>query len=169
MAKIVEYQVGILVVRVIGMADDDKVKGPWESTDFRLIIGRSKIDYDLDKEEENRKKHGYSLESAVHFLEDMILPLGRALVVTSDPIDCGAEIRHQHLTLDDSGKAVFFVTTMWQDEIVRVISLRRASAQEEETYRRLAFMEKSRFQGSRVPNKRLKVNRQIRCALLSPT
>jgi uncharacterized DUF497 family protein len=117
------------------MADDDEVKGPWESTDFRLIIGRSKIDYDLDKEEENRKKHGYSLESAVHFLEGMILPLGRPLVATSDPIDCGDEIRHQHLTLDDSGKAVFFVTTMRQDEIVRVISLRRASAQEEEIYR----------------------------------
>jgi uncharacterized DUF497 family protein len=117
------------------MADDDEIKGPWESTDFRLIIGRSRIDYDRDKEEENRKKHKYSLESAVHFLEGMLLPLGRPLVATSDAIDCGGEIRHQHLTLDDSGKVVFFVTTMRQDETVRVISLRRASAQEEEIYR----------------------------------
>ncbi|MCK9365054.1 MAG: BrnT family toxin [Syntrophales bacterium] len=117
------------------MANNDEVKGPWESTDFRLIIGRSRIDYDLDKEEENRKKHGYSLESAVLFLEGMLLPLGRPLVATSDPIDCGGEIRYQHITLDDSGKVVFFVTTMRQDETVRVISLRRASTQEEEIYR----------------------------------
>ena len=117
------------------MADEDEIKGPWESTDFRLVIGRSKIDYDWDKEEENRKKHGYSLESAVHFLEAILLPLGGPLVTTSDPIDCRGEIRHQHLTLDDSGKVVFFVTTMRQDETVRVISLRRASAQEEEIYR----------------------------------
>ena len=117
------------------MANNDEVKGPWESTDFRLIIGRSRIDYDFDKEEENRKKHEYSLESAVHFLEGMLLPLGRPLVATSDPIDCCGEIRYQHMTLDDSGKVVFFVTTMRQDETVRVISLRRASTQEEEIYR----------------------------------
>jgi uncharacterized DUF497 family protein len=114
---------------------DVEIKGPWESTDFRLIIGRSKIDYDWDKEEENRRKHGYSLESAVHLLEGMLLPLGRPEVATSDPIDCGGEIRHQHLTVDDSGKVVFFVTTMRRDETVRVISLRRASDQEEEIYR----------------------------------
>jgi uncharacterized DUF497 family protein len=117
------------------MTGNEIVRGPWESTAFHLIIGRSKIDYDRDKEEENRKKHGYSLESAVHFLEGMILPLGRPLVATSAPIDCQGEIRRQHMTLDDSGKVVFFVTTMRQDETVRIISLRRASTYEEEFYR----------------------------------
>lgn len=117
------------------MENDDEIKGPWGSTDFRLILGRSKIDYDWDKEEENRKKHGYSLESAVHFLESMLLPLGGPLVATSDPIKCKCEIRHQHLTRDDSGKVVFFVTTMRQNETVRVISLRRANTQEGEIYR----------------------------------
>ena len=117
------------------MEDTDEIKGLWESTDFRVIIGRSKIDYDYDKEEENRRKNGYSLESAVHFLEALLLPLGGSPVATSDPIERNVEIRHQHLTLDDSEKVVFFVTTMRQDETVRVISLRRASSQEEEIYR----------------------------------
>ena len=117
------------------MEENDEIKGPWDSTDFRLILGRSRIDYDWDKEEENRKKHGYSLESAVHFLETILLPLGGPLVATSDPIERKGEIRHNHLTLDDSGKVVFFVTTMRQDETVRVISLRRASEQEQKIYR----------------------------------
>jgi len=119
------------------MTDDCEIKGPWESTDFRLILGRSKIDYDWSKEEENRRKHGYSLESAVDFLESMrlLFPMGRPLVATSDPINCDGEIRYQHLTLDDSGRVVFFVATMRHDETVRVISLRRASIQEGEIYR----------------------------------
>ena len=48
--------------------DDMKIEGPWKDSDFRIIIGRTTIDYDWAKEEINRKKHGYSLESAVHFL-----------------------------------------------------------------------------------------------------
>jgi hypothetical protein len=42
--------------------------------DFRAVIGDTTIDYDLNKEEINRKKHGYSLESAVHMLERLLLP-----------------------------------------------------------------------------------------------
>jgi len=114
--------------------DNDEINVPWEPTDFGLVIGRSRIDYDRDKEEENRKKHGYSLESAVHFLEGMLLPLGRPPVATSK-IDYKGEIRHQHITLDNSGKTVFFITTMRRDHTVRVISLRRASDQEAEIYR----------------------------------
>ena len=117
------------------MNNDAEPTDPWESTDFRLIIGRSKIDYDRTKEKANRKKHGFSLESAVHFLEGMLLPLGRPPVVTSDPVDCNGEIRHQHMTVDTSGEVVFFVTTMRADETVRVISFRRASAEEEAIYR----------------------------------
>ena len=35
-----------------------------KDTDFRGVFGRTKIDYDPDKEDFNRKKHGYSLQSA---------------------------------------------------------------------------------------------------------
>ena len=34
--------------------------------EFRLILGRTRIEYDDNKETSNRRKHGYSLESAVH-------------------------------------------------------------------------------------------------------
>jgi uncharacterized DUF497 family protein len=43
-------------------------KPPWNLEDFRLIIGSTQVDYDLAKEDTNRRKHGYSLESAVSFL-----------------------------------------------------------------------------------------------------
>ena len=119
------------------MAEVTEPMTPWENTGFRVIIGRTKIDYDETKEEANRKNHGYSLESAVHFLEGMLLPIGRPPVVTSDPIEYEGEIRHQHMTKDTSGNVVFFVTTMRPEETVRVISLRLASKKEEELYRKL--------------------------------
>lgn len=117
------------------MKNDTPPRGPWKKTDFRLLIGRTKIDYDRMKEESNRKKHGYSLLSAVHFLEGMLLPLGRPTVAMSDPVEVKGEIRHQHMTLDTSGHVVFFVTTMRPNEVVRVISMRRATDQEEIIYR----------------------------------
>jgi uncharacterized DUF497 family protein len=39
------------------------------------------------------------------------------------------------MTLDDEKPLVFFATTMRNDEVVRVISLRRASDKEEKIYR----------------------------------
>jgi hypothetical protein len=36
-----------------------------KETDFRHAVGSSQIDYDPNKNDENRKKHNYSLESAV--------------------------------------------------------------------------------------------------------
>lgn len=38
----------------------------WE---FRLVFGRTRIEYDPEKDEENRRKHHISLESAVGLLE----------------------------------------------------------------------------------------------------
>ena len=35
---------------------------PWNQTDFRVVIGSTGIGYDPNKEEINRKKHGYSLQ-----------------------------------------------------------------------------------------------------------
>lgn len=39
-----------------------------------------------------------------------------------------------HLGVDDCGKVVLIVTTMRDDETVRIISFRRASAQEREQF-----------------------------------
>jgi uncharacterized DUF497 family protein len=103
--------------------------------EFRVVFGRTKIDYDISKEELNRKKHGYSLESAVHLLRRIILPLGgEPPHIVSDAFIENGEVRHNHLTLDDSGEVVLMVTTMRPDETVRIISFRRANKNEIKTY-----------------------------------
>jgi uncharacterized DUF497 family protein len=107
---------------------------PWSETDFRAVIGSTGIGYDPNKEEINRKKHKYSLESAVHLLQRLVLPIPGPLFMTSEPFEENGEIRHNHMTLDDNGHVLFFVTTMRPSETVRVISLRRASNAEEELY-----------------------------------
>lgn len=103
----------------------------WE---FRVVVGRTRIDYDAGKEYANREKHGYSLESAVALLESMLLPFGAPPFMTSDGFIEAGEVRHMHMAVDDCGKVVLMVTTMRQDETVRVISFRRASAQEREQF-----------------------------------
>lgn len=103
----------------------------WE---FRVVFGRTRVDYDLDKEYANREKHGYSLYSAVALLESTILPLSGPPRMTSDGFMEQDEVRHMHMTVDDCGKVVLMVTTMRQDEIVRVISYRRANEQEREQF-----------------------------------
>ena len=102
--------------------------------DIRLVIGTTRIDYDITKEEENRKKHGYSLESAVYILERELLPISSVPLITSYSFRENDEVRHIHLGVDDGGKVVFFVTTMRPDETVWVISLRRASKKEREIF-----------------------------------
>jgi len=111
------------------------LKSPtWIETDFRIVIGRSSIEYDHGKEAINRQKHGYSLESAVHYLRRLILPIPSPFFMTSDPSIEKGETRHSHMTLDDDGFVVFLVTTMRPGETVRVISLRRASDNEKDHY-----------------------------------
>jgi uncharacterized DUF497 family protein len=104
------------------------------ATDFRLVFGRSKIDYDHQKEVLNRKKHGYSLESAVYILQNWLLPIRSHPFITSDPVVKGGEIRHQHIGVDEENNVVFIVTTMRPDETVRVISFRRASEEERQIF-----------------------------------
>lgn len=105
-----------------------------KKTDFRLVIGSSKIDYDPGKEEINRKRHGYSLESAVYLLERWLLPIGAPPFITRGPLKIKDEIRHEHMGLDDDNKVVFMVTTMRPDETVRIISFRRSSVEERKIY-----------------------------------
>ena len=54
--------------------------------------------------------------------------------MTSDPFIANGEIRHMHMGLDDSGDVVLFVTTMRDEESVRIISFRRATEAERETF-----------------------------------
>ena len=104
----------------------------WE---FRVVFGKTKIDFDPDKELENRKNHKYSLESGVQQLERMVFPIGAPPPrITSDGYFENGEVRHMHLGVDDSGKIVLMVTTMRPDETVRLISFRRASTRERETF-----------------------------------
>lgn len=105
-----------------------------KESDFRLIFGRSKIDYDPKKDESNRKKHGFSLESAVHLLQRWLLPSSSPQSIINDSKFVAGEIRHEHMGVDHEGKIVFMVTTMRPDETVRVISFRRANREEREIY-----------------------------------
>ena len=106
--------------------------------EFRLVFGRTTIDYDLDKDDSNRTKHNYSLESAVFLLRRLILPTStKSYFVTHDAFSKNNEIRHKHMTVDDNSQIVFMVTTMRPEETVRVISLRKASITERKEFTRL--------------------------------
>ncbi|MFA6271296.1 MAG: BrnT family toxin, partial [Candidatus Paceibacterota bacterium] len=97
--------------------------------------GRTEIEYDSAKELLNRRKHGYSLESATYLLQRVLLPIGkRYAFFTSEPRETNGEIRHNHLTIDDDGTMVMLVTTMRPNEKVRVISMRKANPKERLIY-----------------------------------
>ena len=105
--------------------------------ELRLVFGRTKIDWDLSKEEVNRRKHGYSLESAAHLMRRLLLPVSSVPFATSPSRRINGEYRHEHMTIDEYGKVLYIVTTMRNPEIVRVISLRRASEEEREGFAQL--------------------------------
>lgn len=106
---------------------------PWADEDFRVIFGTTKIEYDENKEEINRGEKKYSLESAVDLLTGLALPGAYRPYMNRDASTV-EERRHEHMTIDDSSKIVFFVTTMRDNETVRVISLRRASTEERQVF-----------------------------------
>jgi len=106
--------------------------------EFRVIFGGTTLDYDWDKEEVNRKEHGYSLLSGVYLLERLLVPVGSSPPhAVSDAFVENDEIRHMHLGIGDASEVVFMVTTMRPNEVVRVISFRRASEQERLKFRDL--------------------------------
>ena len=106
--------------------------------EFRLVFGHTRIDYDQEKEENNRRKHGYSLESAVDLLGRIMLPIGgQPPHAFSDSFLENDEVRHMHMGVDADGKVVFMITTMRENETVRVISFRRAHEDEREKFRNL--------------------------------
>ena len=105
--------------------------------EFRLVFGRTRIDYDPTKEAINLQKHGYSLRVAVQLLERVLLPIKTTPFATSDAFKERGEVRHMHMGLDSDGNVVFVVTTMRTNETVRVISLRRASKKEKHLFHQL--------------------------------
>ena len=107
---------------------------PRSESDFHLVFGKSKIDYDSDKDDYNRKEHKYGLESAVALLTRILVPGGTIPPYAYRDASTVVEQRHEHMTIDDSNKVVFFVTTMRADETVRVISMRRANKVERDVF-----------------------------------
>ncbi len=109
--------------------------------EFRLVLGRTKIDYDPSKESSNRKNHKYSLESAVYLLKRILLETAtcstdnRKPYIMSDSFIENSEVRHMHMSVDDNGYVVLMVTTMRPDETVRIISFRKANKRERETFK----------------------------------
>lgn len=106
--------------------------------EFRLVFGRTRIDCEAGKEDSNRLKHKYSLESAAYLLERLLLPIGNHVpYAVSDAFLENGEMRHMHMTVDDNAKVVLMVTTMRENETVRVISFRRAKRVERDQFRDL--------------------------------
>lgn len=107
---------------------------PWGESDFRIMFGTSMVDYDPEKDEYNRKEHKYALESAVALLTRVLMPSVFSPPYTYRDASTVEERRHEHMTIDDSKKVVFLVTTMREGETIRVISLRRAHESEREAF-----------------------------------
>jgi uncharacterized DUF497 family protein len=105
---------------------------------FRLIIGTTRIDYDQNKEQINRKKHGYSLASAAYLLQRFLLPIPQSPLPRGGPFKRNCEYRYELMALDDDGHTVLFlVVTMRPTEIVRIISCRKACEPETEIYKQI--------------------------------
>lgn len=71
---------------------------PCSETDFRVIIGSTRIDFDPNKDDANRKEHKYSLSSAAYFLQRLALPIAQPQFITRDVSGTTGEIRHEHMT-----------------------------------------------------------------------
>lgn len=116
------------VVKSMGIADED----------FRVVIGRTGIEYDNDKDDYNRREHKYALESAVDLLTRWVQPVP----VSTSPMmheevrgpEPDYEIRHKLTGFDDEKNVVVMVVTMRKGEKVRVISFRRAHKKERKQF-----------------------------------
>ncbi len=105
--------------------------------EFRVVIGRTRIEYDADKDKRNRKKHGYALESAVYLFEACFAFFSPRRIITSDAFIEKGEVRHMHLAEDTDGTLMKIVTTMRPGEVIRVLSLRKANRKEVAEFKRV--------------------------------
>jgi len=102
--------------------------------EFRLILGTTKIEYGDDKNDINIREKKYSLESAAYFFERLLLNTSKVPFITSDASTKYNEKRHMHMSIGDSGEVVFFVTTMRNEETIRIISFRKADKNERKVF-----------------------------------
>lgn len=106
----------------------------------------TQVDFDPDKEQENRRIHGYSLASVEDWVNRLTFPIGPgcAPTVGYDEITRNGECRWRVITVDWEGNIVFFVFNIRRADgntVLRVISYRRASEREEDQYRNLVQQE----------------------------
>lgn len=86
-----------------------------------------KIDFDPKKAASNLKKHGVSFDEAASCLLD---PHG---LVRDDP-DARGEVRLVLLGMSHAGRLLVVCYTLRDEEVIRLISARRATKKEEKSY-----------------------------------
>jgi uncharacterized DUF497 family protein len=100
--------------------------------EFRIVPGRTKIEYDPGKNDKNRSTHKFDLESATHLLSKWVTSPYQ--IITSEGYPENDEVRHMHLVQDDDKRILMIVTTKRSGETIRIISLRSASQEEQATF-----------------------------------
>jgi uncharacterized protein len=80
------------------------------------------IEFDPDKDERNKEKHGISLRRA----ED--LDIHAALTAKDERFDYGED---RHVAIGPIGGEIYVLVYTWRGSKVRAISLRRASEKEQ--------------------------------------
>jgi len=107
-----------------------------KETDFRLVIGSTKVEFDPAKNESNILKHGYSFDVAIEFFNKIIFPFVTPppRFIVKDSIEKNGELRSNLLTLDKQGKVILIALTMRPNESARIISLRVANPKERKIF-----------------------------------
>jgi len=107
-----------------------------KETDFRLVIGSTKVEYDPAKNESNMLKHGYSFDEAIDIFNRIIFPFVTPppRFIVKDSIEKNKELRSNILTLAKQGKVILIALTMRPNESARIISLRAASSRERQIF-----------------------------------
>jgi uncharacterized DUF497 family protein len=116
--------------------------------DFRIIFGRSGIEYDPNKSKRNIQIHGYSLEEAVQLFTSALL--FQTQLVSTDPYIRNGEIRQSHMAVYRN-RIIHISTTMRPGESIRIISMRPASKKERKIFeesRYLVLENKTNLDGS---------------------
>jgi len=107
-----------------------------KETDFRLVIGSTKVEYDPAKNETNMLKHSYSFDEAIDIFNKIIFPFVTPPppFIVKDSIEKNGELRSNMLTLAKQGKVILIALTMRPNENARIISLRAASPKERKIF-----------------------------------
>ena len=107
-----------------------------KKTDFRLVIGSTKVVFDPAKNKSNISKHDYSFDEAIDIFKKITFPFVTPPppFIVRDSIEKNREIRSNILTLDKQGKVILIALTMRKNECTRIISLRPASRKDRKIF-----------------------------------